>query len=162
MTIIIKDVTFSEFAPYGDLIYGEGAPDMTINQGKCGRYHDLAKMDFDDDGRVGVSVFDAEPRTLPYELDMMERHPLGSQCFMPMTEHPFLVSVADDDGGKPGEPRAFKIPSHMGVNIHRNVWHGVLTPLHSRGLFAVIDRVSGEGDNLEEYFFDRVYVLNMG
>jgi ureidoglycolate lyase len=51
------------------------------------------------------------------------------------------------------------IPPHTGVNIHRNVWHGVLTPLHEPGLFTVIDRVSGDGNNVEEYFFDTPYII---
>ena len=93
---------------------------------------------------------------------MMERHPLGSQCFMPMTEHPFLVIVADDDGGIPAPPLAFLVPPHTGVNIHLNIWHGVLTPLYAPGLFTVIDRIGAVGDlrkNLEEYHFDAPYII---
>ena len=157
--ISITAVTPELFAPYGDLISAEGQPDMIINQGECGRYHDRAKMDLGK-GSAGVSVFHANPRDLPYSLTMMERHPLGNQCFMPMTEHPFLAIVADDDDGRPSLPMAFLIPSHTGINIHRNIWHGVLTPLHGPGLFAVIDRVAGGGDNLEEYFFDEAYVIS--
>jgi len=158
MSIIIEDVTKALFAPYGDLLEAEGAPDMIINQGMCGRHHDQAKIDLEG-GQLGVSVFKAEPRALPYSLELMERHPLGNQCFMPMTEHPFLAIVADDDNGKPGLPKAFLIPPHKGINIHRNVWHGVLTPLHAPGLFAVIDRTQGDGNNLEEFFFDQPYVI---
>ena len=156
--ITIIDVTADKLAPYGDLLSADGSPDMIINQGQCGRYHDRAKMDLAG-GNAGVSVFNANPRDLPYTLTMMERHPLGNQCFMPMTEHPFLVIVADDDNGRPAEPKAFTMPSHQGVNIHRNIWHGVLTPLHGPGLFAVIDRISGDGDNLEEYFFDDPFII---
>ena len=156
MSIIIQDVSAAEFAPYGDLIHADGTPDMIINQGKCGRYHDRAQIDLDG-GQLGVSVFKSEARNLPYDLEMMERHPLGNQCFMPMTEYPFLAIVADDQDGAPALPKAFLIPSHMGINIHRNVWHGVLTPLHEPGLFAVIDRAFGDGNNLEEYFFDEPY-----
>jgi ureidoglycolate lyase len=158
MTINITPVTKENFTPYGDLLSIEGDPDMVINQGMCKRYHDRAQMHLES-GNAGVSVFHAIPRELPYSLKMMERHPLGNQCFMPMTEHPFLVIVAGDDGGRPVEPNAFMIPPHTGVNIHRNVWHGVLTPLHEPGLFTVIDRVSGDGNNVEEYFFDTPYII---
>lgn len=156
--ITIIDVTAELFAPFGDVISANGQPDMIINQGQCGRYHDRAKIDLEG-GNLGVSVFSAHKRDLPYSLTMMERHPLGNQCFMPMTEYPFLAIVAEDDGGRPAVPMAFLIPAHMGINIHRNIWHGVLTPLHSPGLFAVIDRVSGDGNNLEEYFFDDPYII---
>ncbi|MGB0508268.1 MAG: ureidoglycolate lyase, partial [Pikeienuella sp.] len=128
------------------------------NQGLCGRHHDLAAMDFAD-GRAGISMFDAQPRALPYQLDMMERHPDGSQAFVPMTEHPFLVIVAPDVGGEPGEPRAFLTAPGQGVNYHRGVWHGVLTPLHAPGLFAVVDRI-GEGANLEEHWFNEAWVVS--
>ena len=156
--ITIMDVTPEAFASFGDLLSADGQPDMIINQGQCGRYHDRASIDLAG-GDVGISVFNANKRDLPYSLTMMERHPLGNQCFMPMTEHPFLAIVAEDNNGKPGTPHAFMIPAHTGINIHRNIWHGVLTPLHSPGLFAVIDRVAGDGNNLEEYFFDDPYII---
>lgn len=141
------------FAPFGDVLEAAGAPDRIINQGLCGRFHDRARLDFGPDGRAGISIFRAEPRTLPYQFDMMERHPEGSQAFIPMSLDPFLVIVAPDAGGVPGQPLAFLSTSGQGINFHRNTWHGVLTPLHAPGLFAVIDRI-GATPNLEEHHFD--------
>lgn len=153
----IDPVIFSEF---GDLMVASGDPDKIINQGKCGRWHDLAQLDFTD-GRAGISLFLSEKRDLPYQLDLLERHPMGSQSFIPMTENPFLVIVAHDRAGRPAEPLAFEVPAHHAVSFHRNIWHGVLTPLHSPGLFAVIDRI-GSGDNLEEFWFERPYRVMRG
>ena len=153
--ILIEPLHAAAFAPFGDVLETSGDPDKMINQGLCGRYHDRAVMDFAD-GRAGVSLFDAEPRALPLVLDMVERHPEGSQAFLPMTEHAFLVIVAPDDGGVPGHPRAFQSAPGQGVNYHRGTWHGVLTPLHAPGLFAVVDRIGG-GANLEEHWFDTPY-----
>lgn len=152
-------LTPEAFAPFGDVLEATGAPSKIINQGLCGRYHDLAKLDFSN-GRAGISIFDAEARELPLRLDLVERHPDGSQAFLPMTEHPFLVIVSEDVAGKPGEPKAFLAHSGQGVNYHRNTWHGVLTPLHSPGRFAVIDRI-GEGANLEEFWFDTPYTVTV-
>lgn len=90
---------------------------------------------------------------------MVERHPLGSQAFMPMSLDPFLVVVAPNAGGKPGQPLAFRTAPGQGVNIARNTWHGVLTPLHAPGLFAVIDQI-GDGTNLEEYWFDQPFTVS--
>ena len=87
---------------------------------------------------------------------MVERHPLGSQAFIPMSADPFLVIVAPDEQGAPGTPRAFLTKPGQGVNYRRNVWHGVLTPLHRKSLFAVVDRVGG-GNNLEEHWFSDPY-----
>ncbi len=141
------------FAPFGDVLDVTGAPDKLINQGLCGRFHDRARLDFGPDGRAGISLFDAVPRALPYLLEMVERHPEGSQAFIPMHEQAFLVVVAQDNGGVPGRPLAFVTNGAQGINFHRNIWHGVLTPLSHPGRFAVIDRI-GTSPNLEEHWFD--------
>jgi len=157
--IAIAPLTAEAFAPYGDVIEASGAPDMMINQGMCGRFHDRAALDLkNEDGRAGISVFKATARALPYSLNLMERHPLGSQAFVPMSADPFLVIVADDLNGRPHEPKAFLTAPGQGVNYHRGTWHGVLTPLHEPGLFAVVDRI-GPGENLEEHWFDEPYEI---
>ncbi|MCA0873517.1 ureidoglycolate lyase [Seohaeicola saemankumensis] len=154
-TIVAQPLTASDFAPFGDVLELRDSPDKIINQGLCGRHHDLGRLDFGD-GRAGISLFDAQARQLPYVLEMVERHPDGSQAFIPMTAASFLVVVASDDGGKPGQPRAFLTAPGQGINFLRNTWHGVLTPLSAPGLFAVIDRI-GDGPNLQEHWFDTPY-----
>jgi len=150
-TIRIEPLTVAAFAPFGDVLDASGSPDKIINAGMCDRHHDRARLDFGD-GRAGISVFDAVPRSLPYTLDMMERHPDGSQAFLPMTAAPFLVIVAPDDNGAPGTPRAFRSAPGQGFNLHRGTWHGVLAPLGAPGICAVVDRI-GPGPNLEEHRF---------
>ncbi|WP_299619859.1 ureidoglycolate lyase [uncultured Tateyamaria sp.] len=150
-------MTAEAFAPFGDLLDCAGDPDKMINAGLCGRYHDRAVLDFGD-ARGGISLFKAEPRSLPYTLDLMERHPDGSQAFLPMSEHSFLVTVAPDDGGRPGAPLAFLTAPGQGINLHRGIWHGVLTPLHAPGLFAVVDRI-GPTPNLEEVRLDPPWLV---
>jgi ureidoglycolate lyase len=155
--ISIAPLTAAAFAPFGDVLQAAGEPDRIINQGLCGRFHDLATLDFEE-GRAGISLFHADARSLPYRLDMVERHPLGSQAFIPMSPDPFLVVVAPDAGGIPGRPRAFETAPGQGINFHRNTWHGVLTPLAPPGLFAVIDRI-GPGSNLEEHWFETPWLI---
>ena len=155
--VIAQPLTAQAFAPYGDVLSAEGAPDKMINAGLCGRFHDRARLDFSD-GRAGVSIFDAQPRTLPYTFDLVERHPDGSQCFVPMSGAPFLVIVAPDEGRAPGAPLAFLTAPGQAVNFHRGTWHGVLTPLSAPGLFAVVDRI-GPGANLEEYRYPAPFVV---
>jgi len=137
------------FAPFGQVIAAAGAPDVWINGGRCGRFHDLAPPDIVD-GRAGISLFQTSLTALPYSFDMVERHPRGSQAFLPMSHDGFLVIVAPDTGGTPGQPLAFLTAPGQGVSIGRGVWHGVLTALTGSGLFAVVDRV-GPGPNLEEF-----------
>ncbi len=147
-TIATQPLAAATFEPFGDVLDTGGAPDRIINAGLCGRWHDRARLDFGD-GQAGISLFRAEPRALPYSFDLLERHPLGSQAFLPMSEHAFLVIVAPDEGGRPGDPLAFITAPDQGVNLLRGTWHGVLTPLQAPGLFAVVDRI-GAGANLEE------------
>ncbi|MCB2129932.1 MAG: ureidoglycolate lyase [Rhodobacteraceae bacterium] len=148
-TIAPERLSADAFAPFGDVLSPEGAPDRLINEGMCGRFHDRARLDFHA-GRAGISVFNAIPRSLPYDFDLVERHPDGSQAFLPMTGNPFLVIVAPDEDGRPGRPRAFLTAPGQGINLLRGTWHGVLTPLAAPGLFAVVDRI-GNGSNLEEF-----------
>ncbi len=153
--VTLIPLTVAAFAPFGQVLEVAGKPDKIINQGLCERYHDLAEIDIVD-GRAGISLFKAEPRTLPLTLDMVERHPDGSQAFLPMSLDPFVVVVAPDAGGVPGRPQAFLTTAGQGINFARGTWHGVLTPLHAPGLFAVIDRI-GDGPNLQEHWFDAPY-----
>jgi len=157
MSIFPEPLTVAAFAPYGDVLDATGTPDRMINAGLCARFHDRARIDIAD-GRAGLSVFDAVARSLPYAFDLVERHPLGSQAFVPMTEAPFLVIVAPDEHGTPGTPRAFLTNGAQGINLHRGTWHGVLTPLQAPGLFAVLDRI-GEGPNLEEYRYPQPWTV---
>lgn len=156
-TISMEPLTAEAFAPFGEVLEASGDPGKVINAGLCGRWHDIAALDMDG-GRVGVNIFRSEVRTLPYALDLLERHPLGSQAFLPMTEHPFLVIVAPDENGQPGRPRAFLTYPGQGINFARGTWHGVLTPLHAPGLFAVIDRI-GEEANLEEHTLQQPWTI---
>ena len=151
-------LTAVDFAPYGDVIECAGAPDTMINAGMCGRFHDRAKIDIVD-GATGISLFDAKARQLPYLLDMVERHPLGSQAFIPMSQTCFMVIVADDQDGVPVNPRAFLTKDGQSINIYRNIWHGVLAPLGAAGQYAVVDRI-GTGANLQEHYFDTPYLIS--
>jgi len=159
MTLRIKTepLTAQAFAPYGDVMEAAGAPDKLINQGRCARFHDRARLDFSD-GAAGISIFRGETEVLPLTLAMVERHPEGSQAFVPMSGDPFLVVVASDEGGIPVAPRAFVTDGAQAINFHRNTWHGVLTPLAAPGLFAVIDRI-GTGANLQEHWFTQSYTI---
>lgn len=156
-TIEVAPLTRAGFAPFGEVLDFDRAPSRMINQGLCRRHHDIARIDIPT-GRAGLNLFDAIPRSLPYKLDMVERHPDGSQAFLPMTQNPFLVIVAPDTGGTPGRPVAFRTPPGAGVNFARGTWHGVLTPLAAPGRFVVVDRI-GPGANLEEHWFDIPYTV---
>ncbi|WP_421852727.1 ureidoglycolate lyase [Oricola sp.] len=149
----VEPLTRQAFAPFGDVVETAGAELRVINGGTTQRFHDLAEIDVGaSGGRAIISVFRGQPFDLPIEIAMMERHPLGSQLFFPVSSRPFLAVVSLDDGGKPAPPRAFLCPPGIGVNYARNVWHHPLLALQAASDFIVVDR-DGPGINLEEKEF---------
>jgi ureidoglycolate lyase len=151
--IYIEPLTAQAFAPFGQVIETANAHHYPINAGKTERYHDLAKIELSGDNpRPLISIFVGQPYPLPLALKLVERHPLGSQAFYPLSERPFLVTVASDDHGTPTGIRAFLTAPGQGVNIAMNTWHGVLTALDVESRFLVVDR-GGDGNNLEEFVF---------
>ena len=150
-------LTQDAFAPFGEVNTCSGDFSL-INAGQCKRYTDLASFDVID-GNIGLSLFHSELRQLPYTCDLLERHPLGSQCFIPMGDSDFLVIVAEDENG-PVRPKAFHARADQTVNIARNTWHGVLAPISGTGQFAVLDRI-GEGANLEEVHLQEPLIITV-
>lgn len=153
-TITTRPLSAEAFAPFGQVLDATGDFRL-INAGLCQRHHDRAALDFGPDGRAGISIFQAAPRALPYAFDLIERHPDGSQAFLPMTQHPFLVIVSQGPGAA---PLAFLTAPGQGINLNRGTWHGVLTPLNAPGLFAVVDRI-GPTPNLEEHRYTQAWTV---
>jgi len=148
--LLIEPLTRAAFAPFGDVIELEGARQIPINLGTTMRYHDLAHIDVaEGGGRPLLNVFRGEPRALPFEVRMLERHPLGSQAFVPLTDAPYLIVVAPQGGLVPALMRAFVSRGWQGVNYAKGVWHHPLIALDRVSDFVVIDR-GGEGHNCDE------------
>lgn len=161
MAAVILDVlplTIEAFEPFGQVIEPDNAEEIRlINGGTTTRFHDLAKVDVGTKGgRPLINIFRGKPFSLPVEIAMMERHPLGSQAFVPLHDRPFLIVVARDEDGRPGRPQAFVAEGGQGVNYARNTWHHPLVSLDVMSDFLVIDR-GGDGDNLEEAFYDAAF-----
>lgn len=155
-------LTRQAFAPFGDVIELEGARQFAINGGTTQRFHDLASVDTATRaGRPLINLFRAQARTVPVALTQMERHPLGSQAFIPLVARPYLVVVAPDADGRPGALHAFLTCGWQGVNYARNVWHHPLLALDDDSDFLVVDR-GGEGNNLEEWLLEELVTVEVG
>ncbi|WP_175940643.1 ureidoglycolate lyase [Caballeronia sp. BCC1704] len=149
-TLAIEPLTRAAFEPFGDVIELDGAKQIPINLGTTIRFHDLCKVDVTDEGgRTLVNLFRGQPRVLPFEVKMMERHPLGSQAFIPLDERPYLVVVAPAGDLDESQIRAFVTRGWQGVNYAKGVWHHPLIALDKVSDFIVVDR-GGEGLNLNE------------
>lgn len=156
-TLRVEALTQRAFAPFGEVIQAAAASTIQhINDGTAQRFHALAHIDCDSEGGSPIiSIFRAQPRELPFTVRLLERHPLGSQAFMPLSPHPYLVVVASSPDAV---PRAFLAQQYQGINLHRGTWHHPLLALAARSDFLVIDR-AGEGDNCDEALLPHAYQI---
>ena len=160
--ITAQSLTKQLFAPFGEVLETAGAETRLINGGTCTRFHALATIETrGEEAHSVVSLFRAEPTALPLQLAMMERHPLGSQAFWPLSGGDWLVAVAPDENGRPGTPLVFRARSNQGVCYAPNVWHHPLIALSQISEFLVVDR-DGPGANLEEAFYDTPLAVAVG
>ena len=155
---IIKPIpiTKENFAKYGDMISTKNIKPLEINNGYAKRYDGIANLNTsNENGETTISIFSALKREFPMKIDMMEKHPLGSQAFIPMKETTFLCFVAPE-GQKPDLKKieSFIVPPGIGINYKPGIWHFPLISTEDMN-FLVVDR-KGSGDNLvienlEEY-----------
>jgi ureidoglycolate lyase len=149
-------LTREAFAPFGDVIQATGANAFPINAGMVQRFHDLARVETGE-GRALISIFRGQPYELPLPVRMVERHPLGSQAFIPLGNARCAVIVAPPgDTVRPEDLRAFVLAEGQGVNYRPGTWHHVLLTLDAPGDFLVVDR-GGPGHNCDEFHFPLVH-----
>ena len=149
MRLAVEPLTKAAFAPFGEVLERDGAELRVINGGTTDRLHALARVDAAAEGGWPVvSIFRGRRRPFPLRVAMMERHPLGSQAFVPLQPLSWLVVVADGTDAPTGF-RAFRAGGDQGVSYRRGTWHHPLLILHREQDFLVVDR-DGPGGNLEE------------
>ena len=156
LPLAVEPLTAEAFAPFGEVIEASAAArHYPINGGNTERFHDLAQLDPGNGGRVIASIFRGAPRALPFTVEVMERHPLASQAFMPLfggsnSKRPYLIVVAPCGAAPVAEQlRCFLAQAHQGVNYAAGVWHHPLLALEATSDFLVLDR-DGPGDNCDE------------
>ncbi len=153
--LIPEQLTAEAFAPFGKVIEADPATAVEINSGFTTRYHALAKAEIGD-GEAILSLFHGRPR--PLEIDMLERHPLGAQAFMPLEGRPWLSVVANSP--EPDALRVFACTGQQGVQYATGTWHFPLLVLDQPQAFLVVDR-AGDGNNLDEIFFDETVLISL-
>jgi ureidoglycolate lyase len=147
----VRPLTAEAFAPYGDVLEVPARDGEPMNQGWAQRYRDVAEVDADDEaGAVAISLVRSKADAAPVALRLVERHPLGSQIFMPLGANPFVV-VVGLAGEVPARDQltAFVTNGTQGVNYHKGVWHHPMIALQATSDFLVIDR-KGPGNNCDE------------
>jgi len=159
----VAPLTRTAFAPFGDVIEATGAPSYQINNGTADRYHTLAKVQLDAQGAAVISIVNSRQQPLPHKVAVIERHPLGSQAFIPRDKTPFIIVVAEPgEQVTPQQLQAFISNGEQGINYHAGTWHGLLLTPYSDMSFICIDR-EGIGNNCEQRHFAEQdqYVLDV-
>jgi ureidoglycolate lyase len=154
-----EPLTAEAFRPFGDVIETTGAYEL-INSGTTQKFADLAKIDVSTNGgRACISIYRATPYKFPLTITMLERHPLGTQLFMPLHTEPFLIVVAPaGDKIQPSTVRAFITNGRQGINYDRGTWHHPLISFQDSGDFLVIDR-NETADNCDEFVLQNVELI---
>ena len=162
LTLRAMPITPERFAPYGDLIHASPESKAAMNDAHFERFSGLA--DVDADGRhASISIARCKvASTLPYRFDLVERHPLGSQAFIPMSHFRFFVVVAPAaESVEPEDLQAFVTNGSQGVNYRKGVWHMPMIALENGQEFLIVDR-GADGDNCDEHFFSDPLTLLAG
>lgn len=154
-TITLQPVPISEerFAPFGDVIAASAQSRQPMNDARFERFDDLASVDVGDNtGSAAISIARCRQATrLPYLFDLVERHPLGSQAFVPRSHFCFIVVVGPaGESIQADDLQAFVTNGSQGVNYHKGVWHMPLIAFEAGQEFIVVDRAPGE-PNCEEF-----------
>ncbi|USE36502.1 ureidoglycolate lyase [Endozoicomonas sp. SCSIO W0465] len=151
-TLKVEVLTREAFEPFGDVLETRDTP-VVINQGRCHKYSDLTSVTTDDQGHTTMHIYKTAPINHSYQLDLLERHPLGSQTFMPLAGQRFLVVVASgaSDSTTPdlASIRCFLSNGKQGITYHPGVWHHPLLSVDDGEEYLVIDR-KGPGNNCDE------------
>jgi len=163
--LVPKPLTTDAFSAFGDVIEAsDNVNNFAINDGFTQRYHDLAKVDVNDadadnnKGHAIVSIFRSTPLDQPIAIKMMERHPYGSQAFIPMGTNSYLIVVAPAGVFNSNSIEVFIATANQGVNYHKGTWHHYCLALASESDFLVIDR-GGAGDNCDVVELDGSLVI---
>jgi ureidoglycolate lyase len=152
-----------------------------MNEARFRRFDDLCDIDMGG-GDVAISIARCRaPTTLPLRIDMVERHPLGSQAFVPLKPCRMVIVVAPPGESveasplkpcrmvivvaPPGESveasdlRAFVTNGKQGINYHRGTWHMPLIAFDAGQDFLIVDRRGGKESNCETHMLDDVVML---
>ncbi len=162
ISISALPITPERFAAFGDVIHASADSKAAMNDARFDRFSQLADIHADGQS-ASISIARCKmPTSLPYRFDLVERHPHGSQAFIPLSRFSFFVVVAPAaESVEPEDLRAFVTNGNQGVNYHKGVWHMPMIALEAGQEFLIVDRGVGD-DNCDEHCFSDAVTLLAG
>lgn len=146
----LEPIEAQAFAPFGTLLERGADSGVPVNLGAAQRHALDADLDHDPGTRIEFAIYHLRPLVGPLVLQVLERHPLSAQLFVPMGPARCLVCVCPSDAS--GEPdlaglRTFVARPGQGILYRRGVWHH---PLLSLGGAADYFMAMGATDTPED------------
>ena len=156
----LKPLTQDAFAPFGDVIQKQGHHAEEINDGQTRKYADLAQVDVtDEEGTTTIHIYRSRPISLPFRVEVMEYHPLGSQAFIPLHRRSFLVVVAPPSQTLDfNSIQGFFTNGEQGINLHKGVWHHYQLSLDETCDYLVIERNGPGVSTIEQHVDEALFI----
>ncbi len=164
--IVLKPLplTAERFVPFGDVIETSAFSSSGMNDARFERFDDLANINVDtgNGGHVAISIARSKtPTVFPHRFDVVERHPLGSQAFIPLAPFCFTIVVAPaGESVDIDDLQAFVTNGKQGINYHRGTWHMPLISAEEWQRFLIVDRAPGD-DNCEIVMLEQSVMLDV-
>lgn len=150
-------LTAEAFAPFGRVISAGLTAGVSANQGTAVRFDHCAELTSTRPAaKPNLVVFRSTPRSLPFDVRLLERHRCSTQVFVPMIVSRYLVCVAPDlADGTPdlSRLRAFVCAPGQGVAYAPGVWHHPMLALDAPGEFAMLVWEDGTPVDCELHHF---------
>ena len=137
----IQALSAEAFAPFGEVIEALGTA-TAANQDRAQRFDaplNMASVDARTT-RLHTAIYRIKQSALPFQLTLMERHPLSPQLFFPNSGKRFLVCACPQlADGTPdlAQLRAFAGQHTQGIVWRTNVWHSPFAALDEDGDFLM-------------------------
>ncbi|BBM63962.1 Catalyzes the catabolism of the allantoin degradation intermediate (S)-ureidoglycolate [Vibrio sp. B1REV9] len=140
-TLELEPLTKSGFEPFGEVIETEESDFFFINSESGQRFHGLGEVSVEDDTNPLISIVRAKGVSSSIKIDLLEKHPIGSQAFFPLNGERFIVVVAEGgDEIDESTIKAFVSNGKQGVNYRQNAWHYLLFAWNKDTDFLTVDR----------------------
>jgi ureidoglycolate lyase len=160
-----KALTSGDFTPFGevlsvnDLMQNVASNITQANQGSALRVNQATScLNLrPDTAKANISMFRCQPRSMPFEIKMLEKHPFSTQIFVPMNHAVYLVVVAlGDDTPDLNTLQVFRAENLQGISYKPSTWHHpmiVVSPSTDFTCFVYED--ASPGDCVEYHFEEK-------